>query len=85
MSTKSNDYICPYCGLAAAPLQYHEGASECQLAMLMFTKRLREKLPEIQPFAHCWEMDPWDLTGDGRELYNEIARKIGVPEKPDDD
>ena len=42
--------LCPYCGLNPAPLNYHEGVDDCQVAMRRFTRAVHG-LVEKSPFV----------------------------------
>jgi hypothetical protein len=39
------DYVCQYCGLPAAPLEYHEGRFDCVAALKLEVERLRAAMP----------------------------------------
>ena len=69
-------HLCHHCGLNTAPLAYHEGAHDCQVAMRAFTTQVRETLEKFQAFGTAWELgNPWQHVG-ADSLYHALLAKV---------
>jgi hypothetical protein len=70
-------HICGRCGLSAAPFRDHKRVIDCFAASRALAENLQKFLAGVTPFISCWELDSFDLTTDGEEIFKELANTVG--------